>query len=51
MRFPDGADPRSVTAERPDQLALPPADREAIRWGNAARLFGIGPPRAMVAPA
>ena len=34
-----------------DQLALPPGDREAIRWGNATRLFGIGAPRAVVAPA
>jgi len=29
-----------------DQLGLPAADREAVRWGNAARLFGIGAPRA-----
>jgi aminocarboxymuconate-semialdehyde decarboxylase len=24
-----------------DQLALPPADAEAVRWRNAARLFGL----------
>ena len=34
-----------------DQLVLPAADRGAIRWGNAARLFGIGAPHAAAAPA
>ena len=27
-----------------DQLALPAAERDAIRWGNATRLFGIAAP-------
>ena len=34
-----------------DQLALPAAEREAIRWGNAARLFGIAAPRVAAARA
>ena len=32
-----------------DQLALPAADRDAVRWGNAARLFALDPAR--MAPA
>ena len=34
-----------------DSLGLPPDQRDAIRWGNAARLFGLPMPDAAVASA
>ena len=34
-----------------DSLGLPPDQRDAIRWGNAARLFGLPVPAAAVASA